>query len=414
MYDLKPPRVFVHKRVYDSPPAVARMERMLAAMGHPATEDVDTDDTDRVLQAAGMDAFPENLAARARQGVLQPTEDPLLLFNTFAWDAADRRGVAREYHNSCSRRIAHVMAGAGEDFAFSRRDLHDPNRQFVCQGGWGLHSLKGCVHRCAYCGEGFLVNIMLDLEAFVEHVEAMMARRPQQKLYRYDMYSDSICFEPEYGASALLSECFARTADKYLLYYTKSDNVDHLLALPDREHSIFYCTLSTETACREMEPGAPSMSARIEGLRSCQEAGYVVRVGFSPIIPVHGWREEATRCLEDLFAAVAPDTVRLWVVSIMHCEEAEAALGADKLDPAMLDAMRRAAPQMGNTWHAPFPPEARAEIYTHYIREIARISPETPVSLCSEARGVWDALAGVLKMTPDNLYCCCGGTSVPR
>ena len=55
----------------------------------------------------------------------------------------------------------------------------------------------------------------------------------------------------------------------------------------------------------------------------------------------------------------------------------------------------------------------RAVIYGYYLDEIRRISPETPVTLCSERRVVWEAVADKLRVTPETLYCCCGGLSVP-
>ncbi|MDH7569472.1 MAG: hypothetical protein QHJ73_07795, partial [Armatimonadota bacterium] len=232
-------------------------------------------------------------------------------------------------------------------------------------------------------------------------------------LYRYDLYSDSICFEPEYGASAILTDTFARTKDKYLLYYTKSDNVEHLLDLPHNGHAIFYCTLATESVCRFIERGTPSMQARIEGLRRCQEAGYRVRVGFSPIIPIPNWREEATACIEQLFAKVQPETVRLWILSLMTAEETERLIGLEWLDPKFVEAMRRAAPTLTEDFARPFPLEARVEVYAHYLDEIRRVSPDTPVSLCSETRPVWERLSDRLRMSPDALYCCCGQWSVP-
>ena len=50
MYDLDPSHVFVHKRVYRNPRALARLERMLAALGHPAVIEVDVGDADTVPQ----------------------------------------------------------------------------------------------------------------------------------------------------------------------------------------------------------------------------------------------------------------------------------------------------------------------------------------------------------------------------
>jgi spore photoproduct lyase len=228
------------------------------------------------------------------------------------------------------------------------------------------------------------------------------------------MYSDSICFEPEYGASQILADVFARSADQYLLFYTKSNNVDHLLALENRERCVFYTTLSTDLAAREFEPGAPSLDQRIAALRRCQDAGYTVRAGFSPIIPIREWREDATVAIEKLFAKVQPDTVRLWVLSMTPVPQFDGALGFQRMDPRLADMAIRADPAKVGRWNAPFPTEARAEIYAHYIEEIARVSPRTPVSLCSEAPAAWHALKGRVKMRPERLFCCCGGLSVPR
>lgn len=416
MYDLNPPHVFVHERVHGNPRAVARMERLLAALDDPQVETVGTADMDRVI---GLTRPPDDIGlinGRVRHGLEVTPSQPSFLFNTFVWDSAERGEYdAEKYPDAFSHSIARVMAGVGEDFAFSQRDPHFGDKEkWVCQGGWGIHSLKGCVHRCHYCNEGYCINFMLDLEDFAKHVSKMMQRRPDQKVYRYDLYSDSICFEPEHGASRVLAGCFARTEDKYLLFYTKSNNIEHLLELPDKSHCIFYCTLATETVCRDIEEGAPSMEERIEALRLCQEAGFLVRVGFSPIIPVRNWRQEATECLERLLAAVKPDTLRLWVLSLMGADELDQLIGLENLDPRMAESAQQVDATDRNSFELPFSVDDRVEIYGHYLDEVKRISADTPVSICSERRVVWERLAHKVTMSPDDLYCCCGGTSPPR
>ena len=418
MYTLKPPAIFVHKRVYRNANAVRRLERMLKAMGDPPVEEVETADTETIVERAGLGASCPAWSDDLMNGFLKPQGDPVLVFNTFVWDEAKREAPERKYKYKIANRLAWTMAGVGDDFAYSRREVmdadHHPERSFVCQGGWGLHSLNGCVHRCAYCDEAFIMTFMLDLEDFAAHVSHTLAARPHQKLYRYDMYSDSICFEPEYGASQILADVFARSRDQHLLFYTKSHNVDHLLELKNRDRCLFYTTLSTDHAAREFEPGAPSVDQRIQALRRCQDAGYTVRVGFSPIIPIREWREDATAAIEKLFAKVTPDTVRLWVVSMTTVPQFDGAMGFARMDPRLAEMAIRADPAKVGWWNAPFPAEARAEIYAHYIAEIARVSPATPVSLCSESPDVWEHLKGKITMDPDHLFCCCGGTSVPH
>lgn len=414
MYALHPSRVYVHRRVYRNPQAVSRLERMLNALGNPKIDEVDARDTDRIFEESGP---PEGIPITTHgvaQGVERRSADPALLFNCFEWDENQCPPLTRQYRSVWHDRLARLIAGAGEGTAWSQRGPNHgtKNGEVVCEGGWGIHTVAGCVHKCDYCAEGYVVNIMLDLEEFADHLAGLFVRRPQQKLYRYDVWSDTICFEPEYGASAVLADCFAESGDKHLLFYTKSDNVEHLLPLP-KTNSIFYCTLSTDTVCRSIERDTPSLDQRIEGLRRCQEAGYPVRVGFSPIIPIRNWQEEATQAIEKLLGAVTPQVVRLWVISLMNASEFERAICADLIEPTFLSELRSAASELNNglAVQKPFPLHVRQQIYGHYLDELRRIGPTTPVGLCSEERVLWDALRGKMNMTPESLFCCCGGSS---
>ena len=414
MYALNPKAVFVHRRVYENQLATARLERMLDGLGNPPFEVIGEGDVERVIDAAGASDDLPVQSGRIRQGIEKLEQDPVFLFNTFVWDPAKIAPQPRQYTNPRARWMARFVAGTAPTYGRREQcDGRDPKRPYVCQGGWSIHSINGCVHRCDYCGMGYAINFMLDLEDFAKDLERVFREHPQQMLYRYDLSSDYPCFEPEYGASEVLGECFQRN-DKYLLVYTKSNNIDHLLDMPYKKHMPCYWTLATETQCRQIERGTPTLDERLEAMRKCQEAGYTVRAGFSPIIPHVGWREEATDMLERLFATASPDTVRCWVVSMMTCAEAEQIFGAENLDPRHVRMMREAAAELDGKHSGPFPRESRAEIYTHYIREIKRISPETPVNLCTEERALWEMLADELDMSPDNLYCCCGQYSVPK
>lgn len=415
MYDLHPPHVFVHKRVYEDKHACRRLARMLAALGNPSFEEVDASDTDRIIEAAGATEDLPIQSRRVRMGIEKRPVDPVFVFNTYVRDPDKVGRPAKTYTHPRAAALARFMAGASPAAAFGRREISDGRpggHPWVCQGGWSVHTINGCVHRCDYCGMGYIVNFMLDLEQFTLDLEKVFAERPEQKLYRYDLSSDYPCFEPEYGASEVLGECFARN-DRYLLVYTKSNNIDHLLDLPYKKHMPCYWTLATETQCSLIERGTPTLDERLQAMRMCQDAGFAVRAGFSPIIPHVNWREEATDVLEKLFATATPDTVRFWVVSMMLAEEAEQIFGAENLDPAMLEEMRRTAAEMDGKHSGPFPPRARAEIYAHYIDEVKRISPTTPVNLCTEEREQWNLLSDRLVMSPDNLFCCCGQYSVP-
>jgi len=421
MYDLKPKGIFAHKRVFANGRAVARMNRMLDALGVREADvpRVDLRDLDDIIEVSGAteDLATEDVIGgghgRIRQGHLKQAHDPVILFNTYAWDESQRLAPTRELKNPHARRLQDALCGAGEESAYNRRDLLTPSApHYVCQGGWGIHTLGGCVHKCDYCGQGFIVNIMLDIEEFCEHLARMFAERPEQLLYRYDLHSDILAFEPEYGACEVLAKCFAEH-DKYLLLYTRSDNVGFLADLPYRKHVLINWTLSMDTQARVIERDSPSLDERIEAMRFCQEQGYVVRAGFSPIIPIADWRRETTDMLERLFSKVKPEVLRAWVLSMMEAAEFEKMFDASIMDQDHMRRMREEAQALAGMHQAPFPLDVRAEIYAHYLDEARRISPESPFALCTEDPKLWEMLESRLAMSRENMFCCCGGLSVP-
>ncbi len=424
MYNVSPKAVFAHKRVFDNPKAVARMERMLDALGIAPSDvpQVELGDFDDIMRSCeGFESLanemPEVVKAghgRFRQGHLRVSSAPVFVFNTFAWDKTDRTAVPERIKSPQARNLFRLLDGVGEDFAFSRREKHvaDTAAAYVCQGGWGVHTLRGCLHKCDYCSQSFVNTIMLDIEDFCEHLSAMFRRRPEQLLYRYDLFSDILGLEPEYGASETLAKCF-RDHGKYLLLYTRSDNVEWLADMPHAENTLINWTLSMDSQCRTIERDSPPLADRIEAMRFCQEHGYVVRAGFSPIIPVRDWRRETTEMLELLFSKVRPEVLRGWVLAMMDAVEFDMMFDTDAMDPDIMRRTRAAAPDLDGKHHAPFPVDVRAEIYLHYLTESQRISPDTPFAICTENVGVWDLIEHKLPMARDNMFCCCGGTSIP-
>ena len=396
MYKVKPKAVFAHKRVFDNPKAVARMERMLDAIGVSPSDvpKVELGDFDEIMKAC--ESFEEHSTAeilkmghgRMRQGHLRVNSTPVFIFNTFAWDKSEHVPVPGHIKSNQGQTLFRLLDGVGEDFAFSRREKHvaDTAAGYVCQGGWGIHTLRGCLHKCDYCGQSFVNTVLLDIEDYCEHLSAMFKRRPEQLLYRYDLFSDILGLEPEYGASELLAKCF-KDHGKYLLLYTRSDNVEWLANMPNPENTLINWTLSMDTQCRTIERDSPPLDRRIEAMRFCQEHGYVVRAGFSPIIPVKNWRQETTEMLEQLFSKVRPEVLRGWVLAMMDAIEFEMLFDTANMDPDIMRRMREAAPELNGKHHAPFPVDVRAEIYLHYLREVERMRPGTPFALCTENEG---------------------------
>lgn len=409
MYLIKPPNVYVAERVFENEPAVERMKRMMA---HIECEEppiiVGDSELNEIVKQKGW------LKSVEQSDVIKRTGDPAIIFNAFAWRSPEEEEEAREKYPY----LANYFLLGTDPWIYK----HKPDNMYpgVCQSKYEIHTVYGCLHACDYCciqGDNpghrignFFVNIMLNLEEFVGHLDGLIRENPWQKLYKYDNQTDTICFEPEYGASALLADYFSRQDGRYILLYTKSDNVDHLLKLEHdmRRHTLISWTISCETVSNLIEKNAPPMDARIEAARRCQEAGYRVRLRFSPIIPIENWREENRLMIERCFSHLRPDLVTMNVLGWTDASTMRRAI-----DFSLLDSHYRRFYEDIDRTRGKLPHDDRAMLYRFFIDEIHRVSPLTRISLCAETRKMWDLFEETLGLSPKNFVCNCGPTSVP-
>jgi hypothetical protein len=279
----------------------------------------------------------------------------------------------------------------------------------VCRSALEIHGAHGCYHRCAYCHCDPYFVVACDLESLVERLPEYFARYPAQRLYKFDNLTDTICLEPEWGASELLVPFFGATDDTYLLLYTKSDNVDHLLTLDHRGHTIVNWSLSTLAQSREIETGAPDLHERIAAMKKCSEAGYGVRARISPVVPLAGWRDGVASLVDELFSNATPDSVTIDVVGWCVAEAFEEIVDSSSLEDAFRAALTRAesVPNPEGEKYL-FGHELRRSILSHVVGEVKRRSPRTPVALCNETRRMWDDLRDQIGARPEDYACCCG------
>nr|MDO8111052.1 radical SAM protein [Candidatus Sigynarchaeota archaeon] len=406
MYKVDAERVYVLDRVRRDPRAEKRLARMLAAIHPKEIIDIDDQQLNRMVIEHGWTGGHEQ-----RTGAYHREGSPVLVFSTFRWDNKELARVKKQYPalDSC------LLLGQNPVTTRSRFNQHGPD-WCVCQLAKEIHSIYGCLHACDYCHVEDFVNIMLDLERLVDFVAKVIKATPDQHLYKYDNYTDQICFEPEYGASELLVPFFGTQDDKYILLYTKSDNVDHLLDLDHRGKTIINWSLSPRTQSTKIEKGTPPFQRRIAAMQKCQDAGYTVRVRVSPIIPVENWQDEYTEMIDLLLASIKPDVITLDVVGFMSPSQMKVALDTslfDKYARALLDQQERLErPSWGK--HV-FPDEYRKELYEHVIGEIRKRVPGQIVSICNETFDMWEIMAPALgaNSNPDEFTCCCGPNSVP-
>ncbi len=411
MYEVHPPAVYIHERAVSTPEGRARVERMLTHIH--CSEEPETVDDRRLNEISASNDWPGKQGLRTGQWNL--SGDPTLVFNAFPWDTGPERAERRKAFPA----LHTYGLDGGVAWSLRRGREFYGKRGTVCQDAWQLHSASGCLHRCDYCYIGEFLNIMVNLEEVVERLPALVDENPWVQLYKYDNKTDTIAFEPEYGASELMVGFFSRRENEYLMLYTKSNNVDHLLGLDHRGHTIVSFTISSKTVAEKVEHNTPSTAERIEAVAKVEAAGYVPRVRFSPILPVRNWREELGSLIHCLLDRASPDLITIDLLGWMNPECIGDIVDVSLLDPRFMDGLRDlfADGPPGRTYYPTskhiFPHDLRREVYAFVNGEVQGRNPRVRVSLCNESIEMWDDLGPSLGMEPKDYVCGCGPTSVP-
>ncbi|MEW6357399.1 MAG: radical SAM protein [Planctomycetota bacterium] len=415
MYSIKAPAVYIHERALKDPRCVKRMERMMNGIKAEQPPKV-VNDTE-LNRLSGELNWCGEMSGGKRTGQLKRSGDPIIIFNSFRWvNDAEMTNLKRAYPSlSCG-----YLLGDGA-FTFSNGRATLESQYGVCQDAHLLHSAWGCLHICDYCNIGTFLNIMLDMEEFVKRLDDLVAANPWQQLYKYDNHTDIPAFEPEYGALKLLVDYFAKQKNRYLLIYTKSDNLAYLADYDHRGQTIVCWTLSCDTVSRQIEKKSPPTERRIAAARLCQEAGYTVRARLSPIIPIHNWREENSDMLAKYLSSVRPDVLTVDMFKHIDPRKVREMFDVSFWDEEFLgyiDKFAAMAPSERPRDIIPngkqlFPHSARAKVYRFFIERIKSLSPATRVALCGETPDMWAELGPELGMDPSNYVCACGPTSVP-
>ena len=378
MLDIPAKTIYIDPRVREQPNCAERLDRMLPHFQCGDIRDLDANAYEQVKAISSR-----------RHGKDDFGDDTVVAF--VPWDQAR---LPWYYH-------------------FRNGDEFFSLRGGFCQSALELNLVSGCVFRCAYCGFGRRLIFSLDVERFMDGLDEQFAKYPRQSLYKFSNMTDLPPFEPELDALPPVVERFAREEGRYVMLFTKGDNVDFLLGLDHRGHTVISWSLSSHSVSREIEKRTATMQERIAAMAKAQAAGYLVRARLSPIVPVRDWREEYRHLFETLFAQAKPDVVTLELLGWFDFEDLPQLMPLDLLDPDAVADAEAAADELKGQHQGPFTAKTHQEVYEFCVDEVKRISPNTPMSVCHGTPAVWSMLTPKVGMTPTNYLCNCGPTSTP-
>ena len=412
MYLLDPPAIYAHESTMAEPRLRERVERVAAALVRPQQPIVFRDEQLPDLIREGR--WTDGLGA---MGAKAEVRDTILVLNTIRFDGRDKERAEwfDQQKTGVGGHVRDALLGAGAFHWFHANLKEDPNRaDKVCRACWRIHFQAGCVHRCAYCGLGGILATMVNVEEYLVHLDRLIERHPWQTTYLLEDDADIPCLEPELGCLGPVIEHFGTLDRRYVIIHTKTWNVDWMLPLKHNGNTIIVWSISAPTQSRLLEPKTGTCEERVEAARKCQEAGYVIRYKFKPIIPVRGWQEDAARAVEMMMTQTRPDVISLCTFMWMDFAEMIKRIPVEMLDPRFVEAAEASVDETKGTLTRPFPEWARAEIYDHYLSEIRKYDTEVPVSLSTETWSIWRLFEKKLGMNATNYVCGCGPQSDPH
>jgi len=411
VYRMQPPALYILEDVFDRPFARASVERMKSALPSDTPVEVVT-----ATDLPGLLGKPQFRDLGRRMGMLEDPGDPALFLGVARFDGKLEERLSAMGMDSADSRadlVARMLGYRTMNLFTSGMKEIKPCPDHVCRPAWRLNLMRGCPHRCFYCGLGKLLVALVNADEFVAKLAELCELNPWQTTYLYDDVSEAFALEPEQGAVKAMAEFFGRTEGRYLVIHTKSANVDFLRDIEHNRHTIIVWSLTGRTQSEKMEGGSATMEERIEAARQCQEWGYTIRYKYKPIVPIKGWREEIAEMTRLLFERTRPDVISLFALAWMDYDELIACADVDMLDAEFVEAARDSAEAMKPVRAGPFPHDMRKAIYEFCYQEIRKHDAEIPVSLSTETLDMWRDLGPMLDLSPGNYPCGCGSTSTP-
>lgn len=415
MYELAPLRIFLYRGVQGNPPALARVRRIVKALGRTMDEVVPFDQesvADVVCELQTL--WPPEVVP---EGQVRTYTRPLV-FTLQRWGDAklDLEPIVARCPEGSAGLVGHLL-GQFETVRLTHPRDDDQEKDHVCWTTLDFGTMVGCPHGCHYCWQGKdgkCIVVGVNMEDYVEEIVGpTMEQNPWQRCFRMIGWgADHISFEPENG----LFDLFTRKAaehDRHGYFHTASTNVAWIADLPRKDRLIGVWSVTCDAVARLIEPGAGPAVERFEAAAKCQAMGVAARVKFKPIIPVRNWREEYAAAIEAMLERVRPESVGFCTFIWNSYEQMCQKLPVELLDPDIVAAARDAQDAMRDSRLGPFPHETRRDIYRFFIEQVRRWDADVPLYVSTESRAMWDELSDELGQDPRAYVCGCSSVAVP-
>ena len=185
-----------------------------------------------------------------------------------------------------------------------------------------------------------------------------------------------------------------------LLFLTKSDCVDEILALDHREQSIISFSVNTDKVFEELEHRTPSPESRLTAAAKVQKAGYEVRLRIDPVIFYSTWEKDYMSLVDKIFQFVQPTRI---TIGEYRPSNGLANHISSRFPDSPLLRINKSLVKEGRKLR--YPKAQRVKMFRIIIEAIRRRGPDVHIALCKEQPQIWKAVG----LDTKRLLCNCLG-----
>ncbi len=265
----------------------------------------------------------------------------------------------------------------------------------TCPNYWHFSPYGFCPYGCKYCylagtqGVKFSpsVKIYVNLPEILEEIDRIALRLREPTAFYLGKLQEALALDPLTDYFTVLVPFFAKHPYARLILLTKSVNIDRLLELEHRGHTILSWSVNPPEVGNIFEENVPSVEERLEAMRRVVSSGYPVRAVMMPVIPVEGWQGIYTTFTERLVKTVPLQRLTLGGVCIYKGARnlMERKMGLDNAISTHIEEVYR-RPRDGR---ARYSQALRSEVYSLIIETVRRLRPELELALCLEEPELW-------------------------
>ncbi|MBI4334969.1 MAG: hypothetical protein HY673_27265 [Chloroflexi bacterium] len=230
------------------------------------------------------------------------------------------------------------------------------------------------------------VKIYVNLPEMLAEIDRIARRLGKPTAFYIGKLQDALALDPLTAYSTVMVPFFAEHSYARLTLLTKSINIDWLIKLAHKGHSILSWSVNPPQLCRIFEENVPGIEDRLESMRRVALAGYPVRAVMMPIIPVENWRDAYAGFIRHLIETVPLQRLTIGGICSYKAAQAlmERKLGLRNSVSVNIDTKLKS--QDGR---ARYSGSLRHEIYSHIIQLARSLRPELEIALCLEEKELW-------------------------